>query len=81
MKNEGDIKIKLLSERVDLGKQSVLYECAGDYCRGWVAALEWVLDCAVLISNPADKGKLCKICGSNLIDGACYDCLGDGGCR
>ncbi len=34
-----------------------------------------------LIAHAADKRKLCKICGGNLIDGTCYDCLGDGGCR
>ena len=24
--------------------RTILYECAGDYVRGWVAALEWVLE-------------------------------------
>jgi len=46
--------------------------------------VEFAKDAAlhIIASQPVNsKETLCKICGSNLIDGTCYDCLGDGGCR
>jgi len=44
MQSEQKIKETLEDNKIDLSCRSVLYECAGDYVRGWVAALEWVLD-------------------------------------
>jgi len=44
MRSKSKIKEALLDNQRDLAGRSVLYECAGDYVRGWVTALEWVLD-------------------------------------
>jgi len=43
MQTESEIKVALLDNQKDLARRTILYECAGDYVRGWVAALEWVL--------------------------------------
>jgi len=60
MKYECDIIKRLSSEKVDLDKSHVVYECVGDYTRGWVAALEWVLKDAVLTPVEADAQKPCR---------------------
>jgi len=43
MQTESEIKVALLDNQKDLDRRTILYECAGDYVRGWVDALEWVL--------------------------------------
>lgn len=43
MKNSIKIETRLCQEEQDLAKCCILYECSGDYVRGWVAALKWVL--------------------------------------
>jgi len=43
MKTPKKIQERLEQEEIDLSHKFILYECAGDYVRGWVAALKWVL--------------------------------------
>jgi len=59
MKSKSEIKKALLDNKIDLSKYTILYECAGDYVRGWVAALEWVLQDSATSqqANSADKRK------------------------
>ncbi|MBU4317129.1 MAG: hypothetical protein KKF30_07625 [Proteobacteria bacterium] len=56
MKDISKIKERLTAEKEDLKAYSgFLYECAGDYMRGWVSALEWVLkDTTSQPANPVD---------------------------
>jgi len=45
MKDISEIKDRLSDKKESLDSDTgPLYECAGDYLRGWVSALEWVLD-------------------------------------
>jgi len=44
MKSKSKVEAKLKLEEVNLKGKYILYECAGDYVRGYVAALKWVLD-------------------------------------
>lgn len=43
MKTPDEIKNRLEAEERNLQVAYPQYECAGDYIRGWVAALTWVL--------------------------------------
>lgn len=43
MKNKKEIVKALDDNKADLARKTIIYECSGDYVRGWVAALEWVL--------------------------------------
>ena len=36
--------VAMAGEKKDLDKADILYECSGDYTRGWVDALKWWLD-------------------------------------
>ena len=46
MKTDREIFERLMAEAEDFipYENGPLYECAGDYIRGWLAALRWVLD-------------------------------------
>jgi len=44
MKTAKKIEEKLKEQEIDLSRKFILYECVGDYVRGWVAALKWVLN-------------------------------------
>ena len=47
METVEEIEKALLDNKLDLehriALEMPLYECAGDYVRGWIAALEWIL--------------------------------------
>jgi len=80
MRKELDIKNRLEAESLNLSTRAVLYECAGDYERGWVAALKWVLvDNGT--SEQAVQTEYCPHCGGHLSHGKCWDCIGDGSNR
>jgi len=76
MQNIQDIQDKLLSDEMNLSKHCILYECAGDYVRGWVDALKWVLGpyAASQSSDSVDDDIMCPTCDDRIKKpGHCYN--------
>jgi hypothetical protein len=53
MRTEQEIKNKIATEKEGLEQY---HGFLGDYCRGWIAALEWVL-------SEMDPKPACSTCG------------------